>query len=107
MNKVILVGNISNDIRTFELEKRTFCVFNLATSESIKTNSGWEKKTSFHSVKVYGQKAAFLSKYAEKGDTITIDGKLNYYQNNKDGVTFYNTEVVATSVDIVRKKKLG
>lgn len=52
--------------------------------------------------KAFRHNADFLTKYAHKGDTVVIDGRLQKrsYKNKQD-VTVYVTEVMAEYVDLI------
>lgn len=110
MNKVILIGNLGG-IPSCEYTPSGIAVsnFSVATKERVKNSATqkWEDRTEWHKVVVFGQKAEFLGKYAHKGDTISIEGKIQTQTYEKDGETKYFTKVIADHVTVITSKQRG
>lgn len=101
LNKVILVGRVGQtpDIKTFDSGK-TVANFSVATND-------YGEKTTWHRVSVWGKSAEACSKYLEKGQMVTVDGRIEYRQWEKDGETRTATEIVAYKVDFGPKSGGG
>lgn len=106
MNKVFLLGNIGSDIEKIGPgQNDSTCVkFSLATNKTYKKNGEKVKKTTWHSIKSFSYTANFLLKYAKKGDQILIEGEVNNYQFEKDGIKKYGSEIIASNVNLVSSK---
>lgn len=102
INKAILLGHVGNDpeIRTMNNGDKV-ANFSLATSETWKDKNTGEKKqkTEWHKVAVFGRPAELVEKYVNKGSKLYIEGKIKNSSYEKDGQTFYKTEVVLSGFD--------
>ena len=100
VNKVILVGNLGQDpdVRTTPQGVQVASI-NLATSESFKDKSGnWQDATEWHRITLWNYLAESASKNLKKGSKVYIEGKLQTRSYEKDGVTRYITEIVASQM---------
>jgi single-strand DNA-binding protein len=98
-NLVILVGNLGKNPDLRHTGKTYVANFSLATSESFRTSEGKQQKTTeWHNVTAFGPMAETIGKYLTKGSKAYIEGRLRTRKWEKDGVTRYSTEVVATEV---------
>lgn len=87
INKVTLIGNLGKEpeIKTFGDKKMS--KFSLATSESYKDKNGeWQQKTQWHNV------TAWSEVKAEKGDTLYVEGKIEYREHEGK----YYTDIIAS-----------
>ena len=105
LNKVILIGNIGNDL---ELKKTpndiSVTSFSLAVGRRY-TSKEQEKQTDWINIVAWRNTAEFICKYFEKGKPILIVGSLqsrSYTDSN--GNKRYVTEVVAEEAQFVEKK---
>ena len=97
INIVILTGRLGADPEVKETAQGSkFANLSLATNERYKDKSGeMKEKTQWHKVIVFNpQIASSLAKYMKKGDTIIVQGQLEYRSYEADGTTKYVTEVV-------------
>lgn len=101
------MGNVGRDIQLISYDsghKKAFC--SIATTEKY-TNSIGEKvtQTDWHNIVAWGKTAENLALHVQKGNEISITGKLSYrsYQA-KDGSTRYATEIVISDFFKVAKK---
>jgi len=100
INKVILVGNLGSDPKTYTFEDGNMVTnFNLATSEKY-TNKKGEKvdNTEWHNVTTYGKTAELATQYLSKGSKIYLEGKIKTSKYEKDGEERYKTEIVANNI---------
>lgn len=104
VNKVILIGNLGQDPEIRYMSDGTAVAnFSLATSETWKDRQTGEKKerTEWHRIVAWRQLGEFCGKYLSKGRQVYVEGKLQTRSWEKDGVTRYTTEIVASEVQFV------
>jgi len=92
VNQVILIGRVGQDI----VLRHTPA--GIAVAEvSLATDKGFgeKKKTSWHRISVWRESAENLAKIVHKGDTLYIEGSLDYSEYEKNGVKQYKTTIVA------------
>lgn len=98
VNKAILVGNLGADpdVRSTQGGTRV-ANLSVATSRNWKDRQGQkQEKTEWHRVVLWDKLAEIGEKYLSKGDSIYIEGEIEYRQyEDKDGVTKYMTEIRA------------
>ncbi|MGI2098559.1 single-stranded DNA-binding protein [Shewanella glacialipiscicola] len=77
VNKVILIGNIGQDIEFKTLANGSSVAnFTLATSDNFKDSNGVKQEvTDWHRIVVWGKLAEILNAYASKGRKIYVEGK--------------------------------
>lgn len=102
LNKVIIQGNISNEIELKQTNNGTsVCSFNVAVNRFSK-EPGEEKKADFFTVVAWQSKAEFVSKYFSKGKPILVCGRLeNRSWTDKNGNNRISTEIIAEEVSFV------
>lgn len=102
MNKVILIGNIGNEVELKSTQKIAVVNFNLATTEQIKD----EKRTEWHRVVCFGKLAELTAKYLSKGSKCMIEGKIQTRKwTDKAGKENYTTEILASNLEFLDAKK--
>lgn len=102
MNKVLLSGLIGKDpeVKVVGTDKKV-SQFSVATNEGYyDKDKKWKEKTVWHNI-VFWKDASRFS----KGDAVNIEGKISNRTYEKDGVTKYISEVVASSVNWCPKGK--
>ena len=110
VNKVVLVGRLGRDpeMRYFP-DGTAVANFSIATSDEWKDKNTGEKKekTEWHKIVVFRKLAEICGKYLSKGKLVYIEGKLQTRQWEKDGVTHYMTEVVASDMQMLGSRDAG
>jgi len=104
INKVILVGNLGHDPDVSYTPSGTAKVrFSLATSERWrdKSTGELEERTEWHRVIAWGKVGESCAEYLSKGRQVYVEGRLQTRQWEKDGVTKYTTEVIATEIKLL------
>ena len=85
INKVILVGRISNDITINKSQSGTsMCNFSIAVDRYMGKDK--EKATDFIRCTAFGSTADILGKYAGKGKQVAVEGNIKTGSYEKDGV---------------------
>ena len=94
VNKLILVGNVGRDpeIQTTSNGNKV-AHFSLATSRRIPRESGYEERTEWHRLTVWGKLAELAEEYIRKGDRLYIEGRMQYDSYERNGVTIPTSEV--------------
>ena len=102
MNSINLIGNICNDLELKSTSNGKYvCSFSLAVKRPHVKDT-----TDFLNVVVWNQSAEYLSKYAHKGDRISVSGVLtsrNYEDKNGNKRTAF--EVVSNDVSVLERRK--
>jgi len=106
LNKVQLIGRLGKDPEVRELESgKKVANFSMATSETFKDNQGNnQESTEWHNVVLWQALAGIAESYLKKGSQVFIEGKLKTRSWEKDGVTRYVTEVLATNLIMLGSK---
>lgn len=108
LNKIQIIGHLGKDPEQRVTQSGSKNVsFSVATSEKWKdrqTNE-YKEKTTWHNV-VYWTNGDYVQKYAKKGTTVYVEGKIeNRKWTDKDGIERYTTEIIAQDVKIFRDCK--
>jgi single-strand DNA-binding protein len=107
INKVILVGNLGNNP-----EVRNMPSGGAVTNISVATADSWKDKntgqkqdrTEWHRVVFFNRLAEIAGEYLKKGSKVYIEGALRTRQWEKDGITRYATEIVASEMQMLDTK---
>jgi len=98
MNVVNLLGRLGRDPEiSYSQSGMAICKFSLATSEK---RSG-EQITQWHRCTAFGKTAELIEQYIHKGDQLACEGKIQYGQYDKDGVTRYTTDIIINRIHFV------
>ncbi len=104
INKAILVGNLGRDPEIRYTPSGTAVAnFTIATSERWKDkNSGeMQERTEWHRIVAWGKLGEICGEYLAKGRQVYIEGRIQTRSWEKDGVTRYTTEIVATEMKML------
>jgi len=105
INKVTLIGHIGQDPELKRLDSGTeVCRISVATTESYKDKDGeWQNLTSWHNVILWRDLAVSATLRLKKGHKVYIDGKINYRTQEKDGIKYFYTDIVANTFRSLEK----
>ena len=99
MNKVFLTGRVTADVELRQTQSGTpVSTFTLAVDR-------WEEGADFINIVAWKKLAELASRYVKKGDKITIFGRIQTRNYEKDGKKVYITEVIADEIEFAAKKK--
>ena len=105
MNKVTLIGRLTEDPKLVESAKGGFVRFTLVTNEkgyTTKNGTVVEDTADFHNCICFGGSATYLARYGVKGSMTVVDGKITHGQyQNKENVTVYTTTISANEVQVL------
>jgi len=104
--QVILAGRLGKDPELKETQSgKKVAAFSVATEDSYKDNSGtWQKKTEWHNVVVWGNRAETVAQYLSKGSAVVVVGRLQTRSWGEGDEKKYRTEIVADRVQFLDKK---
>ncbi len=115
INKVILIGNLGNDIEIkYSQSGQAIVNLSIATSESwTDRNTGQKQEhTEWHRVTLFGKLAEIANQYLHKGSKVYVEGKLQTrkWQDDK-GNDRYSTDIIVSgfngTLQMLDKKDLS
>ena len=104
INKVILVGRLGSDPEVrYTPDGTAVANFSIATSDEWTDKATNEKKerTEWHRIVAWRRLGEICGEYLSKGKQVYVEGKLQTRSWEKDGVTRYTTEIVASDVQFL------
>ena len=104
INKVILIGNLGSDPEVrYTPDGAAVANFSIATSDewTDKATNEKKKRTEWHRIVAWRRLGEICGEYLSKGKQVYIEGKLQTRSWEKDGVTRYTTEIVASDVQFL------
>ena len=104
INRIILSGNICKDIETKYYNDKKYLRNTIAVRRDFKNKDG-NYDSDFLNFTLWGSQAEYLEKYANKGDKIIISGRIANNNYEKDGQTFYSTEIQVDSIELLGKRQ--
>ena len=109
-NKVILIGRLGKDPEVrYTQDGSADASFRIATSEEWQDKETGDKKerTEWHRIVAWRKLGELCGEYLSKGRQVYIEGKLQTRSWEKDGVTRYTTEIVASDVQFLGGRESG
>ena len=111
VNKVILLGYVGKDPEVKEFENGKVAKMTIATTEKgYKLKSGKEvpDRTEWHNIMLWGGLADVAENFIKKGMQVYIEEKIqNRSWADKEGITHYITEVIASDLQMLGKREEG
>lgn len=97
MNDVKLIGRTTSDITLKQTQSGAMVAnFSLAVRRPYKKDT-----TDFHRIVAWNKQAEILSQYVKKGNEVGISGYLTNRSYEKDGQTYYISEVFVEKVHLL------
>lgn len=102
MNKVVLIGRLTNDIELrYTANHTAVASFALAINRG-KDRDGKDKGADFPRCIAFSKTAETLSKYSKKGGRLSVDGHIQTGSYQKqDGSTVYTTDIIVDRFEII------
>lgn len=99
VNKVIILGNLGKD-PSIKYDANGTPIANFSVATTMVSNRNGEKKetTEWHTCVAFGAIAGVVEKYVRKGTKLYVEGYLKTNKWEKDGVTRYNTQIIANNI---------
>jgi single-strand DNA-binding protein len=104
INKAILIGRLGRDPEVrYTPDGTAVANFSIATSEEWKDKTTGEKKerTEWHRIVAFRKLGELCGEYLSKGRQVYVEGRLQTRSWEKDGITRYTTEIVASDVQFL------
>lgn len=98
MNKVFLIGRLTNDPELRENDKYKQCKFTLAVNRL-------KEGADFINCIAWGNTAELISKYFNKGSQLALEGRINTGSYEKDGKKIYTTDVIVENITFIGNKE--
>lgn len=100
MNKVMLIGNITQDLIVKSNDRATWVKMIVAVDRN-------KEESDFFKTVAFGKTADYLAKYATKGSKIGVEGRLtsDKYLDPKTNTNVYTVEVIIEKVWILNRKE--
>ena len=97
------------DVTRFGNDTKSGVSFTLVTSKPVikdgqvqKDGNGYtETWDEFHTVKAFGGLGKSVGGHKKKGDELIVVGEIRYSRNERDGRTYYNTDIVAEEIEFL------
>ena len=108
INSVVLVGRLTKDIELRKTQSGlSVASFTIACDRRLsqEQRNNNEQSADFISCVAWRGSADFLGKYAHKGDTVGVEGRIQTRNYDRDGQRVYVTEVLANSVNLLHSKQ--
>lgn len=108
INSVVLVGRLTKDIELRKTQSGlSVASFTVACDRRLsqEQRNNNEQSADFINCVAWRGSADFLGKYARKGDTVGVEGRLQTRNYDRDGQRVYVTEVLANSVNLFHSKQ--
>lgn len=110
INKAIIVGNLGRDPEvSYTPSGMAVAKFSVATSEKWKDkNSGeMQERTEWHRITAFGRLGEICGEYLSKGRQVYIEGRIQTTSWEKDGITRYSTEIIASEMKMLGTRATG
>lgn len=106
LNRITLIGNLGKDpdFRTTP-SGSSVCSFSLATTDSFKDRNGEiQETTDWHNIVMWEKLAEIAHQYLKKGSKIYLEGRIKYRSYEKEGITRYITDIIASNMIMLDNK---
>jgi single-strand DNA-binding protein len=107
LNKTMIIGHLGRDPEvSYTPGGMAVAKLSIATSDTWNDKTTGEKKerTEWHRVTFFGKQAETIGKYTTKGSQLYVEGRLQTSSYEKDGITRYSTDIIASSFQFLDKK---
>ncbi|QIB67989.1 single-stranded DNA-binding protein [Aminipila butyrica] len=102
MNSVVLIGRLTRDPEVRYTPSTQMAVASFTLAIDRPTGQGKEKQTDFPRITVFGRQAENCERFLTKGRLVGVQGRIQTGSyKNKEGVTVYTTDVVASNVEFL------
>ena len=104
LNRIFLMGHLGGNPNTYEsVNGNRYTCLNIATHRSAKNDQGgWEQRTDWHHVNVWGPQGETCAERLIKGQPVMVEGYLAQYQRELvSGEKQYKTAINALKVEFL------
>lgn len=104
MNKVIIMGNITNDPEVKAVGETSVTEFGVAVNRRYKKNEEWVEAVEFLNIKCWGSRGEAIANHLEKGSKVLLEGEIRTDTWEKDGEKKYKTYILVNNWEFCEKK---
>lgn len=97
INVVVLSGRVGRDPVSKDINGRTKAVFSVGSTRRWGSEDD-EQETTWMDVESWGPKADYVVKNIQKGDAVSVKGRIEVHQYEKDGVKKFYTYITAEEI---------
>lgn len=101
MNKVLLIGRVTKDV---ELRKTNSGTSVTSFTVAVNRRGSQDNQADFINCTAWNRTAEVMSQYVKKGALISVEGRIQTRNYEKDGQRVYITDVVADNVQFLESK---
>lgn len=101
-NKTILIGRLGQEPTLEHSPKKGDVAVFTITNNSLHNG---EEVVQFHKISAFGNQAKLCVEYLHKGDLCCIEGRLDTYTYEKDGVVCYSQSIIAEHITFLTSRK--
>ena len=84
------------------LKRNSVLSMNIKDGQVQKDDNGYtETYDEFHTVKAFNGLGKSVANHKKKGDKLLVVGEIRYSRNERDGRTYYNTDIVAEEIEFL------
>lgn len=105
MNKVLLIGNITNDITIEKTQSGTSILKNtIAVRRQFKNQEG-SYDSDFIRFTAFSRTADFIAQYVNKGDRVSLEGR--WQTGSYDGANgkIYTNDLIVENIELLTRKE--
>jgi single-strand DNA-binding protein len=103
MNIVILVGNLTRDPEIRHAGNGTVVAsINIAVNKAFKKEGGPD--ADFFRITAFGKTAELAERYLSKGKKISVEGRIENNNYEKEGKTVYQDQIIANRIEFLSPK---
>lgn len=105
MNRICVIGRVSQDVENKEFNGRMCATFNVASQNKHKDKNTNQYGTNFYRVTAWGQAADVASKYLRKGHRVGVNGDLvirDYI--GSDNLKHFSVEINNAEIDLIETR---
>ena len=105
VNKAFLMGNLTRDPELrYTANGLAVAGFGLAINRKYKQNNEWKEEVCFVDITVWGKQAENCAEYLNKGNSVFVEGRLNYRSwETEQGQKRNKLEIVASNVQFLSR----
>lgn len=107
LNKCLIIGRLGRNPETsYTPAGMAITKLAVATTDTWNDKNTGEKqeRTEWHRVTFFGKQAETVGKYFTKGKQIYVEGRLQTSSYEKDGITRYSTDIIASHFQFIGAK---
>lgn len=105
INRAVLVGRLTKDVEVRKTQSGLSLASFTVACDRPKKRDEQESQADFIRCVAWKQTADFIGQYGKRGMVVGVDGRIQTGSYQKDGITFYTTDIMCDTVRILESKK--